>query len=70
MCSLVNSCVWMRVCRHRCDITRILIGHALSNVCFDWLVRHMSTCQENFFDQELNKQNSPSLVELFSRNIL
>ena len=29
--SLVNSCVQMRVWKHGCDITRILIGYVLSD---------------------------------------
>ena len=28
--SLVNSCVYMRVWKHSCDIKRILIGYVLS----------------------------------------
>ena len=36
--SLVNSCVKMRVCKHGCDITQILIGYVLSDAHFDWLV--------------------------------
>ena len=30
--SLVNSCVKIRVCKHRSVITRILIGYVLSDV--------------------------------------
>ena len=29
--SLVNRYVWMRVCKHCCDITQILIGDTLSD---------------------------------------
>ena len=36
--SLVNRCVYMRVSKHGCYITRILIGYVLSDACFDWLV--------------------------------
>ena len=32
--SLVNSCVSMRVWKHSCDITQILIGYVLSDACF------------------------------------
>ena len=47
--SLVNRCVWMRVCKHGCGITGILIGYVLSDVLFDWLVGNMSVYQENLF---------------------
>ena len=39
----------MRVCKHGCDITQILIGYELSDVHFDWLVGNMSMYQENQF---------------------
>ena len=45
--SLVNNCVYMRVCKHGCDITRILIGYVLSDARFHWLVGNMSVYQEN-----------------------
>ena len=31
----------MRVCKHSCDITQILIGYVLSDARFDWLVGNM-----------------------------
>ena len=39
----------MRVCKHGCDIIRILIGYVLSDAHFDWLVGNMSVYQENVF---------------------
>ena len=44
--SLVNSRVYMRVCKQGCDITRILIGYVLLDARFDWLVGNMSAHQE------------------------
>ena len=31
----------MRVCKHSCDITQIVIGYVLSDARFDWLVGNM-----------------------------
>ena len=45
----------MRVCKHGCDITRILIGYVLSDGRFDWLVGNMSVCQESLFQSRINK---------------
>ena len=42
----------MRVCKHGCDITRILIGYVLADARSD---------------EEVNKQHFPSFVELLSR---
>ena len=67
--SLVNSCVKIRVWKHDCDITRILIGYVLSDARFDWLVGTMSMYQENLF-QSRSKKHFPSFVELSLRNIL
>ena len=53
--SLVNSCVWMRVWKHSCDITRILIGYVLSDARFDWLVGNMSVYQESVFQLKSKK---------------
>ena len=53
--SLVNSYVWMRVCKHSCDISQILIGYVLSDVHFDWLGGNMSVCQENLFQSKSEK---------------
>ena len=47
--SLVNRCVQMRVCKHDCDITQILIGFVLSDARSDWMVGTMSAHQENLF---------------------
>ena len=47
----------MRICKHGCDITRILIGYALWDARFDWLVGYMSVYQENLF-QSRSKKNS------------
>ena len=48
--SLVNRCVYMRVTKHGCYITRILIGYVLSDARFDWLV---------YYEQEVHKQHFP-----------
>lgn len=53
--SLVNSCVWMRVCRHGCNITLILIGFVLSDAHFDWLVGYMIVYEENLFHSRSKK---------------
>ena len=67
--SLVNSCVQIRVCKHRCDITRILIGYVLSDARFDWLLGNRSVYQENLFQSRSKKKHFPSFVELLLRNI-
>ena len=53
--SLVNSCVWMRVCKHSCNITLILIGFVLSDLHFDWLVGNMIVYEENLFHSRSKK---------------
>ena len=45
----INICVMMRVCKHGCDITRILIGYVLSDARFNWLVGNLTVYQENSF---------------------
>ena len=45
----------MRVCKHGCDTTRILIGYVLSDARFDWLVGNMSEYQENLFQSRSKK---------------
>ena len=45
----------MRVWKHGCDITRILIGYVLSDTRFDWLVGNMSMYQENLFQSRSKK---------------
>ena len=53
----------MRVSKHGCGITRILIGYVLSHArFFDWLVGNMSVYQENLF-----QFNSIDLLSLFER---
>ena len=39
----------MRVGKHGCDITQILIGYVLSDAHFDWLEENVSAYQENLF---------------------
>ena len=68
--SLVNSCVEMRVRKHGCDVTRILIGYMPSDACFDWLVGSMSVYQENLFQSRIFLHLFPSFVELSFGNIL
>ena len=63
--SLVNSCVKMRVCKHGCDITQILIGYVLSEVHFYWLVGNMSVYQESLFQSRSKKQHFPSIEDFF-----
>ena len=48
----------MKVWKHSCDITRILIGYVLSDARFDWLVGNMSMRQENLFQ---SKSKKPSI---------
>ena len=43
----------MRVWKHGCDITPILIGYVLSDVRFDWLVGNMSVYQESLFQSSV-----------------
>ena len=62
--SLVNSCVYIRVWKHGCDITQILIGYMPSDSRFDWLVGNMSVCQENLFHSRIFLHLFPSIVEL------
>ena len=50
----------MRVCKHGCDITRILIGYVLSGSRFDWLVGNVSLFQE----VKIAAFNFPLFVEL------
>jgi len=45
----------MRVSKYGCDITWILIGYALSDVRFDWLVANMSEYQEYLFRSRSKK---------------
>ena len=45
----------MRVCKHGCDITRILIGCVLSDARFDWLVGNMSVYEANLFQSRSKK---------------
>ena len=47
----------MRVCKHGCEITRILISYVLSDARFDWLVGNMSVYQENLFQSRSEKKN-------------
>ena len=54
----------MRVWKHGCDITRILIGYMPSDVRFDWLVGNMSVYQENLFQSRVFLYLFPSFVEL------
>ena len=61
--SLVNSCVKRRVCKHGCDISRILIGYVLSDARFDWLVGNMRVCQENLFQSKSDWENSRQLCK-------
>ena len=63
-------CVWMRVCKHGCIITLILIGFVLSDVHFDWLVGNMIMYEENLFHSRSKKQHFPLFVKLFLRSIL
>ena len=52
----------MRVRKHSCDITRILIGSVLSDARFDWLVGNIWACIKKIcFDQQL-KKNSISFI--------
>ena len=39
---LVNRCVYMRACKHGCEITGIFIEYVLSDARFDWLVGNMT----------------------------
>ena len=55
----------MRVCKHGCDITQILISYGLSDVHFDWLVGSVSVSRN--FDHEVNKQRLTSFVRLLLR---
>ena len=54
-------------------VTRNFIGSRVIRCAFDWLVGKIlsKACIEKIFlDQEVNKQNFPSFVELILRNIL
>ena len=54
-------------------VTRNFIGSRVIRCAFDWLVGKILSraCIEKIFlDQEVNKQNFPSFVELILRNIL
>ena len=55
----------MRVCKHGCDITQILIGYVLSEVHFYWLVGNMSVYQESPFQSRSKKQHFPSIEDFF-----
>ena len=45
----------MRVSKHSCNITGILIGYVLSDARFDWLVGNMNVYQENLFQSRSKK---------------
>ena len=45
----------MRVWKHGCDITQILIGYVLSDARFDWLLGNMSVFKENLFQSRSKK---------------
>ena len=68
--SLVNSCVKMRVWKHGCDITRVLIGYMPSDARFGLLVGNMSVYQENLFQSRSFLHFFLSFVELSLGNIL
>ena len=53
----------MRVWKHGCGITGILIGYVLSDARFDCLVGNMSVCVENLFQSRSKKTAFPSFVE-------
>ena len=64
--SLVNSCIYMRLWKHGCDITRILFGYVFSDSRFDWLVENMSVYQK----KTVSIKNFPSVVSFICRIIL
>ena len=69
--SLVKGCIEIKVCKHGCDITRILTGYVFR--CAFWLAGKnykRARIKKIYFDKEVNKQHLPSSVELFSRTIL
>ena len=49
----------MRVCKHGCDITRILIGYVFSDARFDCLVGNISVYYINTDEipRELSREN-------------
>ena len=54
----------MRVCKHSCDITQILIGYVLSDAPFDWMLGNMGMYEENLFQSRSEKTASSFICRI------